>query len=359
MLQPKGTVLVVDDLDDGRFLLACLLSSSGYHVIEAATGTEACARIEDGPDVVVLDVKLPDIDGFQVCRRIKADPRTARTPIVMVSAVFSATEHRVRGLGDGADAYLPKPFDPELLVATIEALMRQRATERALAERNALLRLESELARLLVEPACVAGDPTALLHAVANALDAEMAEFWRIEVGDGVAARAGVWHETGIDDAAIDDASAGVGELFPELAPRRVAAVEALGLRSVSVIPVLTSAGVTGALLLFRRQARYHDHAHLEAEVRERLRLLLERPGAARALGLVKNDADAPSPFPTGVAHELGKLLMMIGARAEYLKDTLAIDPARRQELDTIIGATRRAANLVQRAPIGARQESE
>src|SRR5262245_56806112 len=98
MIQPKGAVLVVDDFNDGRILLTSVLEAGGYRVLEAATGGETLERMEDDPDLVVLDVKLPDIDGFEVCRRIKADPRTARTPVIMVSAVFSDTEHRVRGL---------------------------------------------------------------------------------------------------------------------------------------------------------------------------------------------------------------------------------------------------------------------
>ena len=143
MSQPKGTALVVDDFDDGRTLLTCVLTTAGYHVIEAANGTETLARMDEAPDLIILDVHLPDIDGFEVCRRIKADVRNALTPVVMVSAVFSRTEHCVRGLSGGADAYLPKPFEPELLVATAEALMRQRVSERELAHRNRLLRMEN------------------------------------------------------------------------------------------------------------------------------------------------------------------------------------------------------------------------
>ena len=97
--RPKsGTVLVVDDVDDARELVSVILSAGGYRVIEAATGQEALARMAESPDLVVLDVELPDIDGFEVCRRIRMDPHTSTTPVVHVSAVFSRTEHRVRGL---------------------------------------------------------------------------------------------------------------------------------------------------------------------------------------------------------------------------------------------------------------------
>ena len=121
----------------------------------------------------------------------------------------------MRGLTGGADAYLPKPFDPELLIATIEALMRQRASERALAYRNRLLRLEYELARMLSEPPCVAGDPTGVLNALAEALDGDVAEFWRAEPGDGVLVHAGAWHRPGIDGASLDRSA----DSHPDLRP--------------------------------------------------------------------------------------------------------------------------------------------
>jgi len=94
-------VLVVDDVADARELVSTILTLGGYTVVEAATGNEALQRVEEAPDLVVLDVHLPDIDGFEVCRRIKSDPRSATTPVVQISAVFSRTEHRVRGLTGG------------------------------------------------------------------------------------------------------------------------------------------------------------------------------------------------------------------------------------------------------------------
>ena len=80
--QPHGTVLVVDDVADARELVSTILTLGGYTVVEAATGNEALQRVEEAPDLVVLDVHLPDIDGFEVCRRIKSDPRSATTPVV-------------------------------------------------------------------------------------------------------------------------------------------------------------------------------------------------------------------------------------------------------------------------------------
>ena len=368
MSQPKGTALVVDDFDDGRTLLNCVLTTAGYHVIEAANGTETLARMDDAPDLVILDVHLPDIDGFEVCRRIKADVRNALTPVVMVSAVFSRTEHCVRGLSGGADAYLPKPFEPELLVATAEALMRQRFSERELAHRNRLLRMENELTRMLAEPACVEDDPTGFLHAAAEALDADLAEFWRVEPGDGVLVRAGVWHGTEIDGTSLDRASeemrlgpaiGGAGwreALSTQLARLRAAAAEALGLRSATVIPLFVRETITGALVLFHRRARKPEEEtrRLLAEVRNCIWHFLERPGAAQAFGLAKDEPrdgsrKAPNGVAPSVAHALRNLLFVIGARAELLMEALPAEIPRRRDLDTIMDATKRASDLLKR----------
>ena len=361
MSEPKGTVLVVDDYDDGRNLLNFLLTHAGYGVVLAADGAEALARLDEGPDLVILDVQLPDIDGFEVCRRIKMRPRSALTPVVMVSAVFSQTEHRVRGLIGGADAYLPKPFEPELLVATVEALMRQHANERALAQRNRILCLDYELTRMLVEPPCVAGDSSGFLHAVAAALDADMAEFWRVEPGEARLARAGVWQSAEID--------AGARGRSPEQRPAReeqsalqpsIGSAENIDFRSTTVVPVLSSRETSGAVVLFHLRAQKSDDntRHLVSEVRNCIRVALERPGAARALGLAEDGPhDLPlahaSHFTADVAHQLETILLAIGVRAELLKETLPAEVSRRQELDTIIGATKRATGLLHHADLG------
>jgi CheY-like chemotaxis protein len=370
MSQPKGTALVVDDFDDGRALLTYVLTTAGYHVIEAANGTETLARMDDAPDLVILDVHLPDIDGFEVCRRIKADVRNALTPVVMVSAVFSRTEHCVRGLSGGADAYLPKPFEPELLVATAEALMRQRLSERELAHRNRLLRMENELTRMLAEPACVEDDPTGFLHAAAEALDADLAEFWRVEP-DGVLMRAGAWYGSEIDGTPLDRASElrlGLGidtaqwreALSTQLARARTAAAEALGLRSATVIPLFVGETITGALVLFHRRARKPEEEtrRLLTEVRNCIWHFLERPGAAQAFGLATDEPSAgPKKAPIGVApsvaHALRNLLFVIGARAELLMEALPTEIPRRQDLDTIMDATKRASDLLHQRPRG------
>ena len=97
---------------------------------QAATGQQAIARIEESrPDLVVLDVLLPDISGFEVARRLRADSRFARLPILHLSASFTDPESRAAGLDSGADGYLTHPVEPVVLLASIRSLLRARSAE--------------------------------------------------------------------------------------------------------------------------------------------------------------------------------------------------------------------------------------
>jgi serine phosphatase RsbU (regulator of sigma subunit)/DNA-binding response OmpR family regulator len=128
-------VLVVDDSESTRYIVATWLRRNGYSTIEATTGDEALSRVV-GTDLVILDVHLPDMSGFEVCAAIKADPATAAVPVLHVSATAVNVADRAAGLNGGADGYLTEPVDPEELLATVRALLRYSA-ERRKAERLA------------------------------------------------------------------------------------------------------------------------------------------------------------------------------------------------------------------------------
>jgi len=116
-------LLLVDDEDNLRVMLQAALRHSGYDVEPAATGREALDLLPAvQPDLVVLDVMLPDLDGFEVCRRMRAEGR--RTPVVFLTAK-DATEDKVRGLTLGGDDYLVKPFSLDELIARIDAVLRR------------------------------------------------------------------------------------------------------------------------------------------------------------------------------------------------------------------------------------------
>ncbi|MAR52087.1 MAG: DNA-binding response regulator [Propionibacteriaceae bacterium] len=118
----KGTILVVDDEPAVRRVLLMRLQLAGYNVISAEDGEEALEVFHnEAPDLVVLDVMLPKMDGFAVCRRLRAE---SCVPIIFLSALESISE-RVAGLDLGADDYLPKPFSPKELEARISTILRR------------------------------------------------------------------------------------------------------------------------------------------------------------------------------------------------------------------------------------------
>ena len=149
---PSATVLCVDDSPDSRLSIALLLRAEGYRVREAGTGAEALALASD-VDLVVLDVHLPDLDGFAIARRVKADPATALVPVVMLSGVFTRSADKVAGLDGGGDVYLTKPVEPREFLGQVRALLRVREGHLALGRqaeelREAKRRLEAALAEL-------------------------------------------------------------------------------------------------------------------------------------------------------------------------------------------------------------------
>jgi len=130
MAEPAtATVLLVDDDEAKRYTLGRTLRRAGFTVVEATTGEDALRRTAESPDLVILDVKLPDLSGFEVCRRIKADPATASIPVLHVSATFVQSEDRVQGLDCGADGYLADAVQPPELIASVNALLRVRRAE--------------------------------------------------------------------------------------------------------------------------------------------------------------------------------------------------------------------------------------
>ena len=118
-----GHLMIVDDEENLRSMLAAALRHHGFEVTAVDNGRAALGKIgEIGPDLIVLDVMMPDLDGFEVCRRIRAEGD--RTPVVFLTA-RDDTEDKVRGLTIGGDDYLQKPFSLDELVARIEAVLRR------------------------------------------------------------------------------------------------------------------------------------------------------------------------------------------------------------------------------------------
>jgi phosphate regulon transcriptional regulator PhoB len=124
-MRGDADVLVVEDEPDIRHLIAHHLAREGYRCREVASGAEALRAVRAStPDLIVLDLMLPEVDGIEVCRRLRGEPRTAAIPIIMLTAKSDEVD-RVVGLELGADDYVTKPFSPKELVARVRAVLRR------------------------------------------------------------------------------------------------------------------------------------------------------------------------------------------------------------------------------------------
>ncbi|MEP0871324.1 response regulator [Trichocoleus desertorum AS-A10] len=125
-------ILHVDDNESNRYIVSRILRNAGFIALEAETGYAGLQVVtEQSPDLVILDVKLPDLNGFEVCHQIKTNSKTAFIPVLHLSASFIESRDKAQGLDSGADAYLAQPVEPIELLATIRSLLRIRRAEDA------------------------------------------------------------------------------------------------------------------------------------------------------------------------------------------------------------------------------------
>jgi PAS domain S-box-containing protein len=129
MPSPFGRILIIDDQEATRYVFQRILSRAGYTVEEAETGREGLAKAMMIPDLIISDVNLPDMLGYDVCRRLKSNPLTLSIPVLQISASFTTDESKVQALEGGADSYLTQPVEPPVLLAQVRALIRLRKAE--------------------------------------------------------------------------------------------------------------------------------------------------------------------------------------------------------------------------------------
>ena len=127
----KGSILIVDDTPANLQLLARMLADRGYHVRPVLDGQLALASVEaEPPDLILLDIRMPEMNGYQVCERLKADPRTSQIPVIFLSAM-DALEDKVKAFRAGGVDYITKPFQIEEVSARVETHLTLARLRRA------------------------------------------------------------------------------------------------------------------------------------------------------------------------------------------------------------------------------------
>jgi CheY-like chemotaxis protein len=118
-------VLVIEDNEKNRYLISFLLKGEGYEVIEAITGEEGVEKATSGhPDLVLMDIQLPGIDGYEATRRIRASPADTKVPIIALTS-YAMTGDRERALAAGCTGYVEKPINPDTIIGEIRAYLRK------------------------------------------------------------------------------------------------------------------------------------------------------------------------------------------------------------------------------------------
>ncbi len=141
------TILVVDDSELNRMMMESFIDPLGHEVIQAADGREALERVKTvHPDLILLDVMMPEMDGFEVCRRLKSNPETRVIPVIIITAL-DKTEDNVKGIEAGADDFLTRPFDAVILAARIKSLLRAKELNDEIVK---LEHLKEDLTRMIV-----------------------------------------------------------------------------------------------------------------------------------------------------------------------------------------------------------------
>ncbi len=287
------TILNVDDRDGSRYAVSRVLKRAGFAVKEAATGAEALRLAAEQPDLIILDVNLPDINGVEVCRRLKADPATAPVPVLYLSATALETLDKVQGLEAGADAYLAGRVEPSELLATVRALLRTRQAEQALRERA---RQQAALAD--IGQRALAG---ASLPALMDEAASLVVETLGVEYGD-------ILEYPTDGDALVLRSGAGWKPGAVERATLPIEAASQAGSTLLQRAPVVVED--------WRREARFPQPPLLrEHGVRSGVTVLIDRAG--RPFGVLGAHTVRPRPFTVDDVHFLQALANVLALAVE------------------------------------------
>jgi PAS domain S-box-containing protein len=309
----RPTILNVDDNEGCRYAVTRILELNEFAVCEASNGADALrlARQEQ-PDLVLLDINLPDLNGFEVCRRLKSEPSTSRIPVLHITASYLSPSDMARGLESGAENYLIEPVEPEVLIATINSVLRARrasetaramarewqATFDAIGDGVAVTDAESRVRRANESLALLAGRPAAdLIGMKADDL----------------------WRELSLKESPYAKAV--------ERGRRESVEFDSGGRRlQLTVDPMLDDSGAPGGAVSIVSDIT--EKARLEEQFRESQKL--ETIGTLAA----------------GVAHDFNNLLTSIMGNASLVAADLTQDSPHVEKLNDVLRSSQRAADL-------------
>jgi PAS domain S-box-containing protein len=308
----KPRILIVDDHEPGRYAMGRTLRQAGFETSEAGTGAEGLRQVaEKRPDLVLLDVRLPDIHGLEVCRRIKASPETSSTLVLQMSATAVDDGSRVAALEQGSDGYIASPMEPAVLIATVRSLLRIRMAEQALQE--AVLEWQSTFDAIL--------EGVALLDAggVVRRSNAALPEVLGLERGKILGQEL---------DGIIPpgDGEPSMSEVFRGL--RRTSSERVLGERTlwITVDPIVDSSkNLRGGVAIVT-----------DITGRKAMEQQLQHSQKLESVGLLAG----------GVAHDFNNLLTGILGNASLALTSLSDDEPIRPILEDVVRAGERAAEL-------------
>jgi PAS domain S-box-containing protein len=309
----RPTILNVDDNEGCRYAVTRILELNNFNVKEAGSGAEALrlARTEQ-PDLVLLDINLPDLNGYEVCRRLKAEPVTSRIPVLHITASYMNPSDMARGLESGAENYLVEPVEPEVLIATINSILRARraadsaramarewqGTFDAISDGVAVVDAENRIRRANGSLAQITGKPLGeLIGAYAPTL-------WsRDPLGDGPFARS--------------------------LKTRRRESLEfdhdGKRLR-LTVDPMFDDSGAPAGAV------------HIVSDITEKVRLEEQFRESQKF--------ETVGTLAAGVAHDFNNLLTSIMGNASLIANDLPLDSAHQERLSDLMKSSQRAADL-------------
>lgn len=121
----RPLILIVDDVESNRYFFSSALKEAGFDVAEAVSGIQSLLKLEPRPDVILLDINLPDISGYEICRQLK-NSHLKNIPVIQTSASFVTKEDYLKGINSGAEAYLTSPFDSSVLVECVKNCLKMQ-----------------------------------------------------------------------------------------------------------------------------------------------------------------------------------------------------------------------------------------